>query len=290
MKNILFLNGYTEHARDYYRFSLKLARRLGVTLHVAHIYDFRNNLDERGYHSFVNPANFNAWLLNVQREESLELEQFVADNTGKQNVPLVGETYAYEGNVVEEIPKLLEHGDFDLVVMGLISHSLLRNLLTKNLTQYLVDTAQCPLLLLPPHAAQAAIKEVCFATDLTPGTVAAINYGFGFSLRLGAKFQLLTVVDEADAVPGSRDRIDALQQSIHGGYTSRVPYRVEVGNPERRIKRHVKEAGIDLLILTTKQRKRWIDQFTQTVTKAIVREAAIPLLVLKEEFIDAYRT
>ncbi|MTB51243.1 universal stress protein [Lewinella sp. W8] len=289
MKNILFLNGYTEYARDYYRFSLRFARRLGSTLHLAHIYDFRNNLDERGYDAFVRPGEFNAWLLDVQREESMELDQFVAENTGKQNMPLIGETYAYEGDVVNEVPKLLEHGDFDLVVIGLVAHSLLRDLLTRNLTQYLVDTAQCPLLLLPPRATQNLIRKICFATDLTPGTLSAINYGFDLSLRLSAEYQLLTVVKEKDAVPATQDRIDTLQQKIHGGYTSRLPYRVVVGNPEKEIRHFTRTEGTDLLMLTTRQRKRWIDQFTQTITKAIVREAAIPLLVLKEDYLDVYK-
>ena len=288
MKNILFLNGYSIYSKSHFRRALRLAQRLEATLHVAHIYDFRTDMPFNAQF-LSDKEEFNQWLLDEQRRESLELERFVVENTGKQNYQLIGETYVIEGSVTEEVPRLLETTNFNLVVMGMQSHSILSYLLETNLTQYMVDTAKCPLLLLPPKESTKPIKNICFATDLKPGTMEAINYGFDLSLQLDAHFQLLTVVKTDDEIATTNDRIDALQRGIHGGFSSKLYYTIEVGNAERKIRRFLSEETVDLLILTTKQRKRWIDQFKQTVTKSLVREAELPLLILKEDYVAGYR-
>lgn len=286
MKNILFLNSYSKQARTHYRNALQLAQRLEATLHIAHIYDFRDHL---GLGLKIENGALNAWLLEVQRKESFILEEFISKNTGKQSYQLVGETYAFEGTANEEVPKLLESFDFDLLIMGMRERWYLKDLVETNLTQLLVDTAKCPLLLLPQDSTPLTIKRICLATDLAKESLAAINYIFDLSLLLKADFHLLTVVD-ADADTGAAsDRIEELQRKLHGGYTSKLYFSIEVGDPEEVIKSHQEKENVDLLVLTTRQRRRWVDQFTPTITKSLVRDAELPLLVLKEDYVEGYR-
>lgn len=286
MKNILFLNSYSEQARTHYRNALLMAQRLEATLHIAHIYDFRDHL---GLELKIKDNAFNAWLLEVQRKESLILEAFIIEHTGKQNHQLVGETYAFGGTANEEVPRLLESFDFDLLVMGMRERWYLKDLVETGLTQLLVDTAKCPLLLLPQDSTPLAIKKICLATDLAKESLAAINYVFDLSLLLKANFHLLTVVDSDADSGAASDRIEELQKQLHGGFTSKLYFSIEVGDPEEIIKAHQEKEDVDLLVLTTRQRKRWVDQFTPTITKSLVREAELPLLVLKEDYVDGYR-
>lgn len=286
MKNILFLNSYSKQARSHYRNALLMAQRLEATLHVAHIYDFRDHL---GLELQITDHNFDAWLLDVQRKESSILEDFVKQHTGKQNHQLVGETYAFEGSASREIPRLLETAHFDLLVMGMRERWYLKDLVETGLTQLLVDTAKCPLLLLPQDSTPLTIKKICLATDLAEESLAAINYIFDFSLLLKANFHLLTVVATDADTGAASDRIEELQSQLHGGYTSKLYFSIEVGDPEDIIKDHQEKEDVDLLVLTTRQRKRWVDQFTPTITKSLVREAELPLLVLKEDYVEGYR-
>lgn len=288
MQNILFLNSYSERATSHYQFALRVARTLDATLHLAHVYDFRTDMPPAADFE-AREEELNEWLLKEQRRESLELETFVQENTSKQHHSLIGLTHVFEGSAIEQVPRLLETTTFDLVVMGMQAHSLLGDVLATNLTQYLVDTAKCPLLLLPPKQLVTPIKRICFATDLKDGTVDAVNYLFDLSLRLNAAFHLLTVVTDHGDVTTAEGRITTLQKSMHGGFTSKLPYEIEVGDVEEQISNHIAENDTDLLVLTTLQRKRWLDQFDQTVTKALVREAEVPLLILKEDYVVDYQ-
>lgn len=288
MTNILFLNSYSEQATTHYRNALHLAQRLEATLHIAHIYDFRNHLNEELGQGFK-PGEFDKWLLEIQRKESLILEDFIGSHTGKQHYQLIGETYVFEGTANEEVPKLLESFSYDLLVMGMRERWYMSDLMESGLTQLLVDTAKCPLLLLPQGSEPLTVKRICLATDLAEESLAAINYVFDFSLLLKADFYLLTVVGSDSEIGPANDRIEELQRQLHGGYTSKLYYSIEIGDPEDTIKKHQEEEDIDLLVLTTRQRKRWIDQFTPTITKSLVRQAEIPLLILKEEHVNDYQ-
>lgn len=288
MKNILFLNSYSKAATSHYRFALKMAQRLRATLHLVHIYDFRDPLDKEGA-IFSSKKDFNQWLLNLQREESLELEKFISDHTGKQNFPLIGETFTFEGSPNENIERLLEVQNYDLIIMGMRKKSIFSNLMDTGLTQYLIDTSDCPILMLPSeNKGNTIIKRICIASDLSDEAASAINYVFDLSIQLSANFSMLTVVSKKQDVEEKETRITELQKTMHGGYSSKFIYEIIVGDPGEIISSYCENNGLDLLVLTTRQRKRWISQFEQTITKDLARKASLPLLILKEEYVSNY--
>lgn len=289
MKNILFLNSYSQQAPDHYRYAMRMAMRLKAKLDVAHVYDHHDHMESETKAELATSKALSEWLLKLQEEKKLALDGFVNKYTGKQFASLIGDTHALQGKTRKEVTNFLDASNYDLVIMGMQAHSMLSDLIGAGLTQYLIDTAKCPLLLLPRNSKQLLIKHICFATDLADESLPAINYIFDVSLLLKASFHLLTVLKANADIGRANDRIEDLQDSIRNGDILELYYTIEIGDPEEKIKAYPKNNDVDLLVLTTRQRKRWIEQFNQTITKAVVRDAEIPLLILKEEYIDGYQ-
>jgi universal stress protein A len=143
----------------------------------------------------------------------------------------------------------------------------------------------------------ATIRSILVATDFSPASSVAVEYGRILASRLGASLRLLHVVDdpllaaawsEAYAFDTSalreRMRAGAEDEITKLAATLDVPVTTEVivGSPARAIIGQSAEPDIDLVVMGTHGRSGVSHLLLGSVAERVVRGARCPVLTVRE--------
>lgn len=180
------------------------------------------------------------------------------------------------------VQQLAEQQHADLVVAGATGKSNLEQMLIGSNTVNLVSGSKVPLLIVPKEARFAPIEKVVFACDLkrvshsTPVTEIG-----GWLERLRAKLLVLNV-----ALEGKRFNPDIIpeQYNIHDlldGFHPEYHY-IESDDIADEIEDFAEDHGAGLIITIPKSYGFFERLFHRSVSKRLIKESKIPLLLLRE--------
>lgn len=290
MRDIIYLNSYSEHAIQHYRIALKIAQHIFGSVHLVHVYQFYDYLPPTGNdkEATARRQQLTQWIEEIAATEAAKLDQFITENTQKQNWPLVGQRYVLEGGKLEQIEAFLEEQTFDLVIMGLHQQTQLEDIIWSSLAQKLLDSAQAPLLLLPSNVEDFLLSTIVFGTDLGPETEQVLSYLIAWATLFKCRLVLLQIVKNADELAKKQEAFDSIRGSLLLNDSVDLVYMCKIGHPIEVIEYIVETEAADLLVLSTRQRKSWIEHYQQTITKQLARRIKIPLMVLKGQHINEY--
>ena len=171
----------------------------------------------------------------------------------------------------EELAKLAQQGQYDLLVVGTRARGRATRLLFGSTAQKLTRTAPCAVWVVKPEAVRE-IREIAVATDLSDCGRPALNAAIDVARALAAKLYVVHAVNVAElsnllmaGVPSEtiatararmmEDAQAALQQQLVATDYRTLPYGVKVelieGSPDDVIPKFVIDHEIDILVMGT---------------------------------------
>jgi nucleotide-binding universal stress UspA family protein len=134
-EKILIANDGSDGAVNALAVALKLAHRLKAKLHMICVEEMPRV-----------PATIDE-VIEGKLEQNHRFEQVIARAQSQAKIARVKlETHMLAGHAVAKIVEFIEHGGFDLLVIGFMGHSALYNRLIGSTTDRLVELAPCHVL------------------------------------------------------------------------------------------------------------------------------------------------
>jgi nucleotide-binding universal stress UspA family protein len=192
----------------------------------------------------------------------------------------------------------------DLVVMGTHGRSGFDYLLLGSVTEKVIRKAPCPVLIVPPHAREAArsdaapFKRIVCGVDFSESSKRALCYALDFAREADARITLLHVVEvppELGEFPFSREvTINGIRAAADAEYLRRlralVPpeardyctplTQVSEGRAHKEILRVAAEEQADLVVMGVHGRGAIDLMLFGSNAHAVIRGAACPVLVV----------
>jgi nucleotide-binding universal stress UspA family protein len=275
IRNIAVATDFSPWSDRAMQHALVIARWYGATLHILHTV-------RRSEFSFVPD-------LMVQLDELAERD--CEDLMGRLHAAhkLDGITH-HLSNLYGEVSTF---GDFvrgqniDLLVLGTRGRSGISKLVLGSVAEEILHCVSCPVLTVGPWsrgaASRLALKNVLFATDLSPQSTAALPYVLAAAKSWHAAVDVLHVCspDHSDSGPrmeAYRRRLDALTDSEP---QLSIRYHVVPGEPSPVVLDFAGQNNEDLIVLGLDDRRSLYEGPPLSHAYEIVRQARCPVLSVR---------
>lgn len=123
------------------------------------------------------------------------------------------------------------------------------------------------------------LKKILVPTDLSPYSLAAMEYASSFGLRYMSKLYLLYVVESGQIEEGRAALKEFVEKSLSP--EPRVEPVVKTGNPIVEIRRFAEQEGADIIVMATHGRTGLRHMMMGSVAEKVVRLSSIPVLTVK---------
>ncbi len=199
----------------------------------------------------------------VQEQESDRLSEFLKGVPHEFLVVPGGPTALREsGDTPTTLLGLVGTKNIDLIVVGTHGRSGLGRVLIGSVAETIVREAPCPVMTVGPRLVanpkgSLKIKEILYATDMTPSSEAALQYAISLAQENQARLIILNVQlkpktgELVDAKRFESSNLRRLQELIPPDVElGRQPYCiVEIGDPAEKILETAGECKADMIVL-----------------------------------------
>jgi len=191
LKSVLIATDFSEASEKAFRHALAIARHYGARFYLAHV------VSSPAF-TLVGSDAVIATTDAACRDASQWEDQLVQ---GEALAGLHHEIIIRQGNVWEELEKVVRHERVELVVIGTHARRGLRKLLLGSVAEQIFRHSECLVLTVGPGSLQEAPVEspsvvwpFLFATDFGEASLHALPYAISFANQFGAKLVLLHVL------------------------------------------------------------------------------------------------
>jgi nucleotide-binding universal stress UspA family protein len=138
-------------------------------------------------------------------------------------------------------------------------------------------------------------KNILFCTDGSDNTKCAERNAFKLAKESGGTVHIISVADTTDEfealAPGLTDSMLAKAREVAEGAVTRAAEAgvkaeaiVRSGEPHERVLQVAQETGADVIVLGTHGRKGFMNVVMGSVTRQVIAQAPIPVLVIHSRF------
>lgn len=216
-------------------------------------------------------------ILREQSESGIKewLVKIEETSLGDQ-LPIKGKSI--HSTLPEALNSQIQQYDRQVVVMGTLGETgSLERLIGSNASA-VVAKVKCPVLVIPPHVDFSYSGKIVLAADFDQPEEP-------IDLRFLKKLQSLHPSEKLDVVSVVTEKEAPVEASVLKDILKDIPYRARVisgTNVSDTLAEDVKKSkSTDLLVLVKKKKGLFERLFNESVTKKLVLQANIPLLVLK---------
>ena len=249
LKNILFATDFSWAANSAIPYVHEIAEHFGSRVLAVHIRP-----------PVVNPMTYpTSWPVYIEAAEAENkkhrselLAQFPGDT----------EVIIEEGDVRALLPAIVERKNIDLLVMGTHGRTGVPRFVLGSVAEEVFRKVACPVLTVGPNSLASSAKtgelrEILFATDFTPESLAAFPYALSLAQEFQAELTLLHVIPEpkpgelvspADVSGAAEHRLRKLIPEDANDWC-RADFLVERGEVGQKILDAAKRRKADLIVL-----------------------------------------
>ncbi len=279
MKNILVLTDFSKNAAHAAESAVWFAEKLHAGLLLWNCYPKVPVMP--GYLGGTLVAETLAGLTESKERLSdtvLKLEDFITDIGGDYKPRLL--TRYREGSLKEELEKELSAEAFEMIVMGAGSDCAVDHIFTGSDSHKVIETANCPVLIVPPKAGLDQLDKVVFATDFELGDLNAIRYLDKLSHTLGFRIELVHITVIGDKNEATIEKETAFSRQLAELKYAGISYRAIRGKEVvSRLNRISKQTLADVLAMTHHQYTFFKRLISDSVAKNGLAHQRIPLLI-----------
>lgn len=272
MKNILVPVDFSDTSKNAFQFALAYAEKTGAQLRLVHAYN--SPLDA------ANPAV----LLSITEQESRineSLAQMIL-NQKPDSSPVKVDFESRLGFAVDEIVKMSEEEDTDMIIMGTMGEHIALEKVFGTVSSDVSQQAKCPVMLIPPNIKFHKINDILFASDYSATEGQVLDKILKFAKTFDSALHFVHVNDKLDGELSTSpeelifEKVFATKDPMTPMYFAEVQGHSVTDGLNSYIKNH----KIDLLTVVTQKRTFWERLFHKSTTKKMVLNSEIPLLVL----------
>lgn len=278
MKEILVPTDFSKCANNAIDFAVQSAKILPAKITLLHSFEVNGNI----YTDYVGVnKEFTLSLLNDAKEKLAKLKQRIKETDG-----VVADTVVSTDPLQEAITKSVKEKAFDLVVMGTLGASGLKEKLWGSRTSAVIGKSAIPVMVIPIDYKWEKPKKILLATNQFEKEPAILNYLFELAGLYMAHVQVAVFTDEDDdkalTFLDHKSKIAQYETFLKESYKEDTLTSTHLYGEEFEDTLHdfIKENDIDLLVMVTYQQRFWNRIFNPSKTKRMSYHTNIPLLAI----------
>ena len=291
-KNILCATDFSDFSNRTVNYGIALAKEFDSKLFVCHVIDLS---------SVAIYGEFQLDPVGLQERIMIDANEQLQELIGAQQIdwePLIS-----VGHAADEISRIVEEQDIDLVISATRGRSGLKRLILGSVTERLMRTLSCPLLVVhsPDKAFVAAdnqqvnIKSILIGCDFSPDSEVAFEHGLSLAQEFQSELHLAHVIETS--IYQELHKTDSpveeeLQQEIKVKLIQKLQDMVPEearnwckpqtnlleGHPYEELVKYAEKHNIDMIVLGTRGHGLVKSLLIGSTTDRVVRRAPCPVL------------
>lgn len=271
MKKILVAIDFSENADNAISFAKRIALKTGARLAFLHIYEpYATDI------SLLVAAGKSIPSGQMEAVTRQNLERYVHD---AQKEGYLAEALWETGKVAESILKKAAETSADLIVTGRTGKGgLLDKLMGSKGTKIALD-AECPVLVVPPHAPLADFKQLLYATQLEYEETDILQEVKSLAEALAARLTLIKITSlEQPNIQPDGQFIEEITQKLAIAKDNIIIHKG--GGVLDGIEQYAHQLNADMVVISRRERS-FFEEFivNPSITKQLVVQTTVPLLI-----------
>ncbi len=278
MKNILVSTDFSNYANNAVDFAVQSAKYLPVEVTLLNAFEITGSIftDYMGVNK-----EFNHSQMDDVHNKLAELKKLIEETEG-----VIVNTYVAVKPLVDAIMEVIEEKGIDLVVMGTLGASGMKEKLWGSKTAALIGKTKVPLMVIPFFYEWKKPEKLLLATNHFEKEPAMLDFVFELADLYMTQVHVAVMTDEdddkADTFLEHTRKTPQYEKFLKEQYkeetlTATHLYGMEF---EETLQNHIDENEIDILAMVTYQRGFWDRVFNPSRTKHMSYHTKIPLLVI----------
>lgn len=273
IKTILYPTDFSPRALHGYRYCLQLAKKLGASVHVLHVYriDMGVPVTDAIAYRMVNERKKNT---------RYELGNFAYLKKTRQESLTEGidiHIHTAAGMAEDEIVAFAQQKNIDLIVMPTKGEHNLLETLFGSVTTAVGATTTCPLLILPEKATYQSIENIVYTTDFSEGNQQHAEMPITLAQFFGAKLHFLHVYrDQEPDTQIAAALLDNIPEGMLAQYEA-----LQGESVQKAIQAYLQTHEIDLLVAYSPPKNFFERLFRLSTTRHLLGQVRSPLMILR---------
>lgn len=280
MKKIIVATDYSACAANAVDFAVQSAKVLPAEIILLHAFEIKGNI----YTDYMGVNHeYSQSLLNDAQNKLQQLTQSIKES-GSANVSAV----LFRGSLNDGIVETSLERNADLVVMGTLGASGLKEKLRGSRTASVIGSSYIPVLVIPDGYVWKKPEKLLVTTNHFEKEPSILDFVFEVADLYMAQVNVVVFTDEDDDNAATflehqrkTPQYEKIlkQQYNEEGLTVTHLYGTEF---DETLQKHITENGIDMLVMITYQKEKgfWDRMFNPSKTKQMSYHTKIPLLAI----------
>lgn len=291
-KNILCATDFSDFSNQTINYGVGLAKEFGARLIVCHVIDLS---------SIAIYGEFQLDPVGQQNRIIEDANEQLEALTGDQ--PVEWEPLITVGKPADEISRAVEEKDIDLVISATRGRSGLKRLILGSVTERLMLTLPCPLLVLrsSEHEFVSApdrkikLKKILVGCDFSPDSGQALNHALSLAQEFQAELHLVNVIElpaQPNLLKGETPATEEIQEDYRNLLSRKLKDMVPEearnwctpqtslleGRPYEELAKYAESNDIDMIVMGIRGQSLVKTLFLGSTTDRVVRRSPCPVL------------
>jgi len=275
MKNVLVPTDFSQTARNAFVYAQSyLSADAALTVFHA-------------YHPQIDPAYpyLGTPSEGFFKQKEASLDNWANDNflSSEGNV-LVKTKLETELKIANPTDTIIEKSkEVDLIVMGATGETTILEQVFGSTATFVARNAHCPVLLIPKDYPFTGYKKILYASNIEDFDEAMLQHLIDFTWDHNPEISLVHINKN------KTENYEIVSDDYEQFFREKTPYlgvkfvKIDSKNIIDGLQQYAKENGIDLIVMGTKHRG-WVDEiFHKSMTKRMILNTTVPLLVMHPE-------
>lgn len=277
MTKILFPTDFSPAAENALSYALHVAANLDAELHLLHVYHYTMSSG-----TYLPDALKEALEVEMEDEARKQLEAYSQKQLALLDKPISVKHHLVYGFAQEQILKISEDIDADLVVMGTTGASSTLERMVGSVTAAIMAEGPCPVLAIPEGHAYKQIEEITYASNFEDGETNVFEKLCHFANLLGANMSCLHIKKSVE------DLEDPLVKAYDKYFMDQVAKRnlsyflLEGDDVKSAIESFLAINKTDVLAMLTHRRSILARLLQPSLTRNMALRAKLPLLAFQK--------
>ena len=278
MKQILVPTDFSTCADNAVNFAVQSAKIFPVEVMLLHAFEVKGNIytDYMGVNK-----EFNQSLLDEVENKLSQLKSSIEKTEG-----IVVTTYIFKGTVNEAILQTAEDKNTDLIVMGTLGVSGIKEKVWGSHASAIIGNSKVPVMVIPHEYEWKKPKNILIATNHFEKEPAILDFLFNLADLYKAKMQVAVFTNEDD--DNTIILLEHTRKTQEYEITLKKKYKEAMLTAthlfgkafEVTLEDYIRQNEIDILAMVTYQRSLWARISHPSMTKRMSYHTKIPLLAI----------
>lgn len=278
MKEILVPTDFSKCAENAIDFAVQSAKIIPMHITLLHSFELNDNM----YTDYIGVnREFNQTMLIGTKEKLANLKESINENNG-----VAVDTVISKDSLQESITRSLQENKIELIVMGTLGASGIKEKLWGSRTASTIGKSGIPVIAIPNDYKWKKPQKILFATNQFEKDSAILNIVFELAGLYLASVQVSIFTDEDDdkarTFLENKRKISEYESFLKETYNEDTLTSVHLygENFNETMQDFINKNDIDMLVMVTYPQKFWNRIFNQSKTKLMSYHTRIPLLAI----------